>query len=238
MNPFACDTGGSSSSTPRIFWFETTCHSQWLQPPSQTHLISTLKYGMNMGLKWIQNMTNDSLVGASVWNRFGIPEWCFVDWVHWWENVGTDCIFSHHTSLSKEKSSCIESTILITGPRALNPRIIWPLRSKQKTYTSRKVDMWFPATKWRNRATITTSFMMTSSPHDSFSRCPILVDVTNFSPCKEHLSWIETIEIRILNKPIIITDSPLWFIEITIHLPVWPTQSAKQPVEHFLVRCW
>ena len=145
-------------------------------------------------------MNNDSLVGASVWNRFGIPEWCFVHWIHWWENVGTDCIFSHHTSLSKEKSSCIESTILITGPRALNPKIIWRPRSKQKTYTSRKVDMWFPATKWRNRATITSSFMMTSSPHDCFSGCPILVDITNFSPCKEHLSWIETIEIRIWNK--------------------------------------
>ena len=197
MNPFACDTGGSSSSTPRIFWLETTCHSQWLQPPSQTHLISTLKYWLNMASKYEKWVNNDSLVGASVWNRFGIPEWCFVHWIHWWENVGTDCIFSHHTSLSKEKSSCIKATILITGPRALNPKIIWRPRSKQKTYTSRKVDMWFPATKWSNRATITTSFMMTSSPHHCFSGCPILVDVTNFSPSEEHLSWIEAIEIRI-----------------------------------------
>ena len=146
-------------------------------------------------------MQNDSLVGACVWNRFGIPEWCLIHWIHWWENIGTNCIFSHHTGLSPEKSSCIESTILIRSERALNSmgnNGVFPI--KEKTYASRKVDMWFPATKWRNRATITTSFMMTSSPHDCFSGCPIFIDVTNFSPCKKHLSWIETIKIRILNE--------------------------------------
>lgn len=70
--------------------------------------------------------------------------------------------------------------------------------------------MRFPAAKWRNRATITTSFMMTSSPHDCFSGCPILIDITNFSPCKEHLSRIEFSEIRIWNS-----DSQSWFIEIS-----------------------